>query len=144
MIVPFHGAVLVLALLMLFLLQQALVVPLRGRGICRCFFFAIVADNMADDTVAPLLLRIFFVGSFLLLRLLLLLQVGYVGEFIHQEPSFGRVERQTYFMLLMEFCPLGDLKRLIERRYRALTERRVRDTPHELNFLQQHQLQTQQ
>ena len=48
-----------------------------------------------------------------------------MGEFIHQEKAFGRVEPQTYFMLLMEFCPRGDLKRIIDRQYRNLTEQRV-------------------
>ncbi|PHJ17518.1 protein kinase (incomplete catalytic triad) [Cystoisospora suis] len=52
--------------------------------------------------------------------------VGYETDFIHREQAFGSVEAKIYFMIVMEYCPNGDLKQLIDRSYRNLTEKRIR------------------
>ncbi|KFG39107.1 protein kinase (incomplete catalytic triad) [Toxoplasma gondii p89] len=52
--------------------------------------------------------------------------VGYETDFIHREQAFGSVEAKIFFMIVMEFCPNGDVKEVIDRSYRSLTEKRIR------------------
>ncbi|KEP61824.1 UNVERIFIED_CONTAM: protein kinase (incomplete catalytic triad) [Hammondia hammondi] len=52
--------------------------------------------------------------------------VGYETDFIHREQAFGSVEAKIFFMIVMEFCPNGDVKQVIDRSYRSLTEKRIR------------------